>query len=248
MKIVIDTHTHSVSSGHAYSTVQEMAKEAAQNGIEMFALTDHGPAMGGAPHLYHFANLWSIPSTLYGTKIIKGVEANIIDYEGNLDMPLKYLEKLEFAIASLHEICIEPSTSKDHTKALINVIKNPYIDAIAHPGNPQFEVDVEAVVKAAYEYGKLIEINDHSFLVRTGSEKNCRKFAMLCKQYKVRVLCGSDSHISFDIGKCDRVVKLLNEVEMPEELILSTSLEKFTAYLEERKERIRNHKHGSCII
>ncbi len=53
MKIVVDSHTHSVASGHAYSTVQEMAREAPTNGIEMFALTDHGPAMKGAPYLYH---------------------------------------------------------------------------------------------------------------------------------------------------------------------------------------------------
>ena len=45
MKIVVDTHTHTLASGHAYSTIQEMAIEAAKNNIEAFAVTDHGPAI-----------------------------------------------------------------------------------------------------------------------------------------------------------------------------------------------------------
>ena len=31
MKFVVDTHTHTISSGHAYSTVQEMAREYRQD-------------------------------------------------------------------------------------------------------------------------------------------------------------------------------------------------------------------------
>jgi putative hydrolase len=240
LKFIIDTHTHTVSSGHAYSTVQEMARGANDNGMEMFAITDHGPAMKGAPYLYHFGNLKTIPGILYGVRIIKGVEANIIDYSGNTDMPEEYLKRLDFVIASFHDICITPSTMEEHTNALINVLKNPYIDAIAHPGNPQFEVDIEKVVKAAKQYNKLIEINNHSFTARTGSEKNCREFAIKCKEHGVGITCGSDAHISFDVGNFEHVYKLLREAEVPEELILNTSLQKFDNYLKSRKQRIES--------
>lgn len=158
-----------------------MAKEAAAKGIEMFAITDHGPAMKGAPYLYHFGNLRIIPDILFDVRIIKGVEANIIDYSGNIDMPEGYLKRLDFVIASFHDICIEPSSIEDNTQAMINVLKNPYVDAIGHPGNTMFQVDIERVVKAAYDNGKFIEINNSSFLVRAGCEENCRDFAIECK-------------------------------------------------------------------
>ncbi|MCX7923654.1 MAG: phosphatase [Clostridia bacterium] len=238
MKIVVDTHTHSVSSGHAYSTVQEMAREAPSNGIEMFAVTDHGPAMLGAPSYYHFGNLKILPDVIYGVRIVRGVEANIIEYTGKVDMPDEYLRRLDFAMASFHEICIAPSTVENHTNAVINVLKNPLIDAVAHPGNPQFQIDIEKVVLAAKEYNKLIEINNHSFVVRTGSEKNCKEIARKCKEYGVRIICGSDSHISFDIGKFDKVYKIFEEVDMPEDLVLNTSVEKVEQYLRDRKKRI----------
>jgi len=51
---------------------------------------------------------------------------------------------------------------------VINVLKNPYVDAIAHPGNPQFPLDIEKVVRAAKENGKFIELNNHSFVTRKG--------------------------------------------------------------------------------
>ena len=237
MRIVVDTHTHTISSGHAYSTVQEMAREASGNGIEMFAVTDHGPSMTGAPSWIHFTNLGAIPDEIFGVKIIKGVEANIIEYTGKTDLHDGVLKKLDFVIASFHDICIKPSTIEEHTNAFINVLKNPLIDAIAHPGNPTFTVDIDRVVMAAKENNKLIEINNHSFKVRTGSEANCREFAIKCRQMGVRVVCGSDAHISFDIGKFDKVYKLFEEVGMPEELILNTSAEKVQEYLKQRRKR-----------
>ena len=239
MKFVVDTHTHTVASGHAYSTVQEMAREASVNGIDMFAVTDHGPAMKGAPCLYHFGNLRTIPEVLYGVRILKGVEANIVDYNGRVDMPDEYLKRLDFVIASFHDICIEPSSKEVHTNAYLNLMKNPYIDAIGHPGTPQFDVDIEKVVSAAKEYRKFIEINNHSFMVRTGCDDNCRNFAIECKRQGVKIVCGSDAHISFQVGKFERVERLLEEIGMPEELVMNTKISNFNEFIETKGKRIR---------
>ena len=242
MKIIVDTHTHSISSGHAYSTIQEMAAAAAANGIKMFAITDHGPAMKGAPYLYHFGNLRAVPSTINGVRILKGVEANIINFDGETDMPDDYLERLDFAIASFHDICIAPSTVEEHTNAVIGVLKNPYIDAVAHPGNPQFQIDIDKVVKAAKEYNKFLEINNQSFVVRKGSEGNCYHLARKCKVLSVGMVCDSDTHISFDVGRFDRVNKIFETEQIGEELILNTSLEKFEDYLITRRKRFAKEK------
>jgi putative hydrolase len=235
LKIVIDSHTHSVSSGHAYSTIQEMAKEAPANGIEMFALTDHGPAMNGAPGLYHFGNLKILPDEIYGVKIIKGVEANVIDYTGRVDLPDEYLQRLDFVVASLHDICITPASVEEHTQAVISLIKNPFIDVIGHPGNPQFPIDVDRIIQAAKEYHKPMEINNTSFYYRKGSADNCRAIVSKCKSNGVPVVCGSDAHISFHVGKFDKVSQVLAEFEMPEELVLNSSVARFEAYLQRRE-------------
>ena len=35
MKLVADCHFHTISSGHAYSTINEYAKEASDKGLEL---------------------------------------------------------------------------------------------------------------------------------------------------------------------------------------------------------------------
>ena len=49
MKIIADTHTHTVASTHAYSTAQEMITAAKEKGLYAIALTDHAYRMPGAP-------------------------------------------------------------------------------------------------------------------------------------------------------------------------------------------------------
>jgi putative hydrolase len=101
MKIKADLHTHTLSSGHAYSTIDEMAKGAQKRGLNLIAITDHGPAMPGASHEFHFGNMRILPDILYGVRILTGVEANIFN-DGSLDLPDNRLENLDFVAAGIH--------------------------------------------------------------------------------------------------------------------------------------------------
>lgn len=87
MKIIADTHTHTLASTHAYSTAQEMVTAAKEKGLYAIALTDHAYRMPGAPGEWFFENLHAIPPTLYGVRVLRGMEANVIDFDGNLDAP-----------------------------------------------------------------------------------------------------------------------------------------------------------------
>lgn len=235
MKFLIDTHCHTVASGHAYSTIQEIAKEANNKGLEIIAITDHGPDMPGGPHMYHFGNLKVIPNSIFGVQILKGVEANIMDTSGTLDLPEFILKKLDLVLASLHEGCFEPGDVDHNTKGLIKAMENPYVDIIAHPGNPLYPIDEEAFVLKAKETGTLIEINNSSFVgSRLGSRKNCIKIARLCKNHGVMVAAGSDCHISFDVGRFDKVIEVFNEIDMPEELIINLHPNRFKQYLKSK--------------
>ena len=39
--ILTDLHTHTIYSGHAFSTISENAAEAARKGLEAIGMTDH---------------------------------------------------------------------------------------------------------------------------------------------------------------------------------------------------------------
>lgn len=235
MKLVVDTHTHTISSGHAYSTVVENAVQARLNGMEAIAMTDHGPAVMGAGTFLHFANLGVVPVHIDGVRVFRGAEANIMDFSGSLDIPDMILSRLEFVLASFHDIVIKPGSIEENTEGMINALKNPYVDTVAHPGNPMFQVDIDKVVRTAAEYGKLIEINNGSSRVRKGSLQNCLEFVRKCKKYEVCVTCGTDAHMCYDVGKFTTVLEILDEIQICEELVLSTSVSKAEAFVKARK-------------
>ena len=235
MKFVLDVHCHTIASGHSYSTVHDIAREAKNNGIDLFALTDHGPEMPGAPHLYHIKNQRVIPRVIDGVIVLRGVEVNIMDYEGELDMRDADLAELDIVIASLHHVCINPGTMEQNTNALIKAMENKHVDIVGHIGNPLFPIDSEKVVKAAKEHNVLIEINNSSFSVsRDGSKENCSHIARLAKENGNMVVLGSDCHIAFDVGNFESAGKLLEVVGIPEENIMNTSVQKLIDFLESK--------------
>ena len=237
MKIVADLHTHSIASGHAYSTIQEMAAAAREKGLAMLAITDHGPTMPGGPDLYHFGNLRVLPTHIDGVEILRGVEANIIDHNGSLDMPEFYLAKLDVVLAGLHAICYPGGSTKENTGAVLKVMANPFVDIIVHPGNPEFPLELELIVDKAVELGMAIEINNSSLLgSRKGSQGNCLTIAELVAQKGAPIVIGSDAHISFDVGYFEDALAMVLKAGVKEEQVVNSSVEKIKQYLAKRRD------------
>jgi len=235
MKIRIDTHTHSVASGHAYSTIDELARAAKKRGLYGFVLTDHGPGLPGGTHAYHFGNLRVIPDLIHGVRFYRGVEANIMSLQGDIDLAPYLLARLDFVMAGFHEICFEPSDRAANTKAMIATLANPLVDAISHPGNPSFPIDLRAVAEAAAAHGKALEINNSSFRIRKGSDSNCKSIAAYCVEFGTRIVCGSDAHYAPDVGRFDSARTLLKEVGVPRELVVNADESSFQIFVAERR-------------
>lgn len=236
MNFILDTHIHTVSSGHAYSTIHDYILEAKEKGLELIGITDHAPKMPGGPHLFHFGNMRVFPKTIDGIEVLRGAEVNILDEHGTIDMPNNYLEKLDIVIASLHDVVIDPMTQEKNTRAFINVMKNKYIDVIGHPGNPVFSIDKDLFVKSAKKHNVLIEINNSSFKgSRIGSKEHCIEILRLAKKYNAKVIAGTDSHISYDVGNFDAIKPFFKEIDFPQELIMNTSVSKLKNYLKEKR-------------
>ncbi|UJF18306.1 phosphatase [Vibrio sp. SS-MA-C1-2] len=233
MKIAVDTHTHTYASGHAYSTIIENAKSAKEHGLAMFCTTDHSESMPGAPHFWFFSNQRVLPRFIEGVAIIRGVESNIMNIEGEIDIPERLDDELDWVIASFHEPVFRPSTKDIHTEALLNVIKSGRVDALGHLGNPNFDFDFETVIQCAKEHHVAIEINNTSLggKSRVGSVERCYEIAKVAKQIGAYVTTGSDAHFCSYIGKFERVETLLEKVEMPVEQIITHTPGQFVQFL-----------------
>jgi putative hydrolase len=239
MKIVVDLHAHTVASGHAYSTVKEMAEGALSRGLQAIAITDHGLNFPGGPHEYHFYNLNALPKYLMNVEILKGVEANIMDERGKIDMPEYLLKRLDVVIAGFHYNCgYESSTEENNTDALLRALMNPYVHFISHPGNPQYKVDLEKIAHEAKKMGKALEINNSSFSVsRQGSSVRCKELLKYAKKYETLLVVNSDAHIYTAAGEVKDALDAIESTGISEKQILNISMERVQDYLTKHKKR-----------
>jgi len=212
---VMDLHTHTVASGHAYCTLREMAKAASDKGLELLGITEHAPKMPGTCHKFYFQNIKVVPREMYGIQLLLGSEVNILDAAGTVDLAQKTLEKLDVVIASLHVPCIKPGSRQENTEAYLNVMKNPYVNIIGHPDDGRYDIDYEALVQGAKEYGKVLELNNHSMdpdCTRENAVENDTIMLNYCKKYQVPVVMDSDAHFDLLIGEFDLARALLTKL------------------------------------
>lgn len=236
MRIEIDTHTHTSASSHAYSTLWENLAWAKHLGHRGLCMTNHGPSLPDAPHLWHFNSLYNLPQTVDGMRLVTGIESNVLDSDGSLDLPVdRYGHGIDLVLAGIHYPVYQPAGKRTHTRTWVNVAKNPYVDIIAHCGADRYAFDYETGVKAFKEYGKAVEINSHSFSVRAGSAKNCYEIARLCKKYEVPVVLSSDAHFCTSVGDVADAIECAQAAGIPESQILNCSLERFLEFLEQRR-------------
>ncbi len=164
-----DLHTHSTWSD-GLATIEEMAAAARQRGYQYLAITDHSKRATIANGLsadqllrqWEEIDQWNAKHR--GLKLLKGVEVDILE-AGGLDLPDDVLAQADWVVASVH---FGQNQSRERiTARVIDALANPYVCAIAHPTGRlinrrnAYEIDLDAVLKAARDHGKCMELNAH---------------------------------------------------------------------------------------
>ena len=236
IKIRADVHTHTIASTHAYSTVAEMAAAAAETGLQLLGITDHGPAAPDSPHVWHFHNYKILPRMINGVWLLKGVEANITDEYGRLDMDEHELSFCEWVVASYHTSCInfEPAPALV-TQGYRMLCDNPLVDVIGHPTTDMFPFDYEPVLKLFKEAGKLVEINESSLQWKKGALQNAKTVYAICKKYEIPIVLNTDAHYAGLVGKTPIASRLLSDLDFPRHLIVNLDAERIMELAEKKR-------------
>lgn len=232
--LLLDIHTHTIASGHAYGTIREMAQAAAERGLKLLGMSEHGPSIPGACHPIYFHNLEVVPRTLYGVQILLGAEINILN-GGGLDLAQRELALLDYRLAGVHNLCYDLGTKAENTKDMLAVLQNPWVDGVVHPDERAVELDYTQIVPAAGEYHTLLELNNSSLrhpAKGARSRENYLEMLELCQKYRVPVILGSDAHDPSGVGSLDGVLALLEETDFPRELVMNLDAQKLLDFLD----------------
>ncbi len=247
---MIDLHTHSIASGHALNTVYELAQYANNIGVSVLGITEHGPAMKGAPHDEYF---WISDklNELFGVKILLGIEANILNIDGKLDLSTDLLKLQKVVSACIHNLTPYSSNSlKNNTISIINAMKNPFVKIITHPYRSDFPVDIREICKYSKETNTLLEINNQLFSRISLSDANnildnYKTLINECKKNNFPIIFGSDAHIAHDIGNFTDILKYNKILEISDDMIINKNEELLLKYMNNDKRTTTLHIRNS---
>ncbi len=164
-----DLHMHSTWTD-GLATIEEMARAAKERGEKYIAITDHSKrvtmvnGLSADRVLEQWKEIDKLKKRLKGITILKGIEVDILE-RGGLDLPDDVLAQADWVVASVHYGHNQPR--EQITRRMIEALENPHVSVIAHPTGRMllkrkpYEVDLDAVLRAARENGKFMELNAH---------------------------------------------------------------------------------------
>lgn len=225
-----DYHTHTILScgndinrRHAKNTIEENVQVAISKGIQRIGISEHGffhkyYGLSKENAKYEREEIDRLNEKYPEIEILMGMECNILDDKGNIDMPDDMLDYFDYVLAGYHFGLMPRSfrgllnlsdnfifggrfSKKYNTKAVINAMKNNKLLYITHPGDKGM-VDIEEVAEAAINTNTGLEINGyHNRLSAEMIEK--------IKDRDISFYIGSDAHRAKDVGNFEKALEIV---------------------------------------
>jgi putative hydrolase len=233
MRITADLHTHTVFS-HGDGTIEANVLAARSRGISRIGITDHGPGhVGYGVRRWNFAKMREEIerlSALYtDMEILFGIEANIVNASGTLDVLPAEFPKFDYVIAGYHYGAIGGNPLANaitaaknvaqaksgvatkrqirlNTRNVVRALEKNDIKILTHPGD-KAPVDLLEIAVACAGTDTLVELNTHHMSL---SAEDVKTMALA----PVKFIISSDAHTPSRVGDFVSAVNLAREAEL----------------------------------
>jgi putative hydrolase len=240
MRATADYHTHTIFS-HGKGTIEENVSAARKKRLETIGIADHGPGhlFIGIHGVDAFRRIKSEIERLRhkykDIEILFGVEANIVDVDGTIDVPQSIMRELDILLVGYHKMVKPRSVEaavlgvknflagwrKDsdedlrrrNTAAILAAVRRYPIDAITHPGL-QIDIDTVELARVCKEYGTFLEIN-------SSYADELEEYIKTALPTGVKMVINSDAHTPDRVGDFEKAYKLVERLEVPAECIVN---------------------------
>lgn len=242
-RLIADYHTHTVYSQrhHGKGTIEENVRAACAKGLEEIGITDHGPGhmlYGIRPCLFQDIRkeIDALNEKYPQIKVLFGVEANVISYDGEIDLTPEQLAFLDFVNVGFHSgvffkdfksyilyfiinplskwiSVLQPWVIRKNTLALIKIVEKYPIKIVTHPGD-KVDVDVRLLAEVCKNKGTGLEINS--------SHGKLDEFQLQqLKGSGVTFFIGSDAHSPGRVGDVAEALKMMSRTDFIAEDIVN---------------------------
>lgn len=220
----VDLHCHTLFSKCGIHTHMELLTRAKELGLKALAITDHGPILKPTTP----GPFWDrLKNPIPGIKLFKGMECNVLDSEGNIDLPEDKLKYMDIVLLGLHPNLPPCDDKYKNTNMLIKAMeKNPAVNVITHPNDRHYPVNFFRLAAAAIENDVVLELNNSKTLLQRVDDSVTRELISACKELGCHIIINSDAHAIEELGLDESVRPLLREVDFPEDLIVNSTADK----------------------
>ncbi|MGM0461055.1 MAG: PHP domain-containing protein [Fibrobacterota bacterium] len=233
--IAVDLHTHSSYSLCGMHTYIELVNAAKKAGLAGLAITDHGPAQKGVFPPTFLSRLHTLDPEII---LYKGVEANILSPDGDIDITENDSMKFDIILAGFHDIIPDGQSQKTYTDMLIRLMKNtPAVDIISHPNLPEYPICTDTAAEAAAHYGVALELNNSKLVSGKMPEKNMTALLRSVKKFNCPVVINSDAHTAAEVGKTGPMEKRTEKEGIPLRCILNAHTETCKDFIAQRRNK-----------
>lgn len=240
MKAIADFHTHTVYS-HGKGSIEENVRVALKRGLTTIGITDHGPrhffiGVGGVKAFHRMQKeIIALRRKYPAVNILLGVEANIVDIDGTIDVPVSVMRELDILLVGYHKLIRPKSmaalkqvaqnflagwTGKSserlrqlNTYAITQAVKRYPIDIITHPGL-QVDINTAALARVCRQHDTLLEIN-------TSYGEELDPYIRAALPSGVHFVINSDAHEPKRVGDFADGYRLVRRLDIPRERIVN---------------------------
>lgn len=235
-----DLHMHTVYTDGS-DTIESMARAAIDRGLEYIAITDHSKRVsvaGGLDDqqvLEQWAQIDLIQQSFKDRlQIFKGIECDILE-DGKLDLNDATLAQADWVTASVHFGFKQ--SRQEITDRIIGAIAHRSVHSISHPSGrlisrrPAYDYDLTAVIQAAKEYGKCLEINANPERLDLNDLQ-----AAAAAEAGVTIVVNTDAHSIENLGLMKYGIQVARRAGIVKKQVLNTKTAKqMKAWLNKHK-------------
>jgi len=228
-----ELHIHSIRSTCGFHTLLEIVTIMRAKKQKAFALTDHGPALE-TPQAHFSVLTKRMPPVINGIRVFKGIEASILNFEGEIDIPEFGSYPYEIILAGLHNHGTFANSHgvEKNTLAVVNTMKKfPAVKVITHPTYEALPLDVDIITDIAVETGTALEINNSHLLNNKTDKERLACMLELAQKKGTMLAVNSDGHIYSEMGEFGSAVEFMKPYEIESLNIVNRTLESTLEFL-----------------
>ncbi len=237
--LTYDMHIHSIRSLCGTMTLGEIVATAASKGLRGICVTDHGMAMEVPRFQFHiFCKRY--PDMVDGVRVYKGIELNVLDETGRLDVPNELIPIFDYIAVGLHPVepLLPDRGAEANTDALLTTLRvNPWIDALAHPTQRSHPLEFQRLLPAMAAEGIAFEVNECNLRYGKTTVEATAEALAAAVVHGVPIVANSDAHVFHELGEDDHINRVFQMADLDPIIAVNATEETLTAFLTERRNR-----------